>query len=86
MRQLQALHTFVGRRLAEARRQAGLTQQQVSTALGISRSHVTQIERGVKSPSLDVLSRWAQLCRVPLSQVFDSAEAEIEPAALLDSR
>jgi ribosome-binding protein aMBF1 (putative translation factor) len=40
----------VGKRIAQARREAGVTQRQVSDHLGITETMVSNIERGVYSP------------------------------------
>lgn len=68
---------LVGSRLAMARKRASLTQQQMADALGMSLSHVTQVERGAKSPSLDVLARWSTTCRVTLAEVFRGIESDM---------
>ena len=41
-------------KLCKLREKAGLTQQTLSEAIGISRSHYSQIETGEKDPSLKV--------------------------------
>lgn len=74
----EALAVCVGRRLADARKRAGMTQRQMADALGMSLSHVTQVERGAKSPSLDVLARWAKSCRVTLAEVFRGIESDMD--------
>lgn len=73
----EELAACVGSRLAKARRQRGMTQRQMADALGMSLSHVTQVERGAKSPSLDVLARWAVACRVTLAEVFRDIESDM---------
>lgn len=77
MMEPEAFAVLVGYRLATARTQAGLTQRQVANALGLSLSHIVQVERGAKSPSLWVLARWATTCRVTLADVFRDIEAEV---------
>lgn len=74
----KGLAVLVGYRLATARTGAGLTQKKLAEALDISLSHVVQVERGAKSPSLDVLSRWAKSCRVTLAEVFRGIEADMD--------
>lgn len=49
------------RALIEARKNAGLSQQAVAAAVGISRSFYTLIENGARSPSLPVALRIAGL-------------------------
>lgn len=47
--------------LVEARARAGLSQQDVAEAIGISRPFYTLIERGARNPSLTVALRIAEL-------------------------
>jgi transcriptional regulator with XRE-family HTH domain len=44
----------VGIKLREARRKKGFTQQMLADAVGISEMYVSQIERGMKMPSLNL--------------------------------
>jgi len=50
----EMLAAVSGARLAEIRRQLGLTQAQLAEATGLSQARISQIERG-RSVSLDVL-------------------------------
>lgn len=49
----------VGRRIAMARRAAGLTQRQLAECLGIHWNTVARWERGEISPSINVLANIA---------------------------
>lgn len=51
----------IGERLADARRARGLTQQQVAKALGVARTTVTAIEKGVRRPRASELVTLARL-------------------------
>ena len=44
----------VGIKLREARKQKGLTQQMLAEAVDISEMYISQIERGLKMPSLNI--------------------------------
>lgn len=50
-------------RLTKARSIAGLTQQQLADALGISRKSVVRYETDA-DPRFDMVSRWADACGV----------------------
>ena len=63
-----------GLALRTLRKQAGLTQQQVATAAGISRSYLSDMERGERDPTLDTVFRVAGILEVPASGLV----AEIE--------
>ncbi len=43
--------------MAEARRQAGLTQEQLAEAVDSSAAYISQLESGFRQPSLGLLKR-----------------------------
>lgn len=47
----------MGEELRKARELAGLTQEQLSFQAGLSRPYVSQLERNLKSPTVDTLFR-----------------------------
>lgn len=53
------MYQELGRRARSARRKAGLTQQQVAERIGLSRTSVTNIERGNQQILLHMLYRLA---------------------------
>ena len=54
----------IGRRIAEIRREVGLTQEQLAERVGISVVHLCNIELGKKTPGLTVLIRIAEALEV----------------------
>ena len=48
-------------KLAEARRKAKMTLQDVSNIVGASPGHLSEIERGIKGPSLELAVKITQL-------------------------
>lgn len=48
-------------KLAEARRKAKMTLQDVSNIVGASTGHLSEIERGIKGPSLELAVKITQL-------------------------
>lgn len=57
----------LGTRLAELRRKAGKSLQAAADDLGISKTHLWQLEKGAsENPSLDLLTKLATYYRVPL--------------------
>lgn len=63
----------VGFRIAAARKEAGLTQQQLATAVGVSRPAVAQWEKGRTSPSAENLRGVATATSKPLIYFFTGA-------------
>ena len=46
-----------------------------ATRLGISRSHLSEVEKGIKTPSFDLIQRYATEFRIPVSSIMFFAEA-----------
>ena len=70
----------LGRRIAQERKRAGLTQEQLAAALGLERTAVTRIEQGSQGLDTLQLSAIAEALGRPPIAFF---EAEDEPLELL---
>lgn len=55
----QKLGEAVGKQYARARKDKGLTQQQVADISGIKRPNIARLEGGKHSPTVDMLARVA---------------------------
>lgn len=77
---MDELFTTIGSRLRGAREALGLSQEEVAARAGLNTSYLSQIERGRKAPSLDVLVRLATAVNYTLAELF--AEHEDSTAAL----
>ncbi len=60
----------LGQRIKELRKQAGVTQDRLGEAVGISPKYLSGIERGRENPTLDTLLRLADNLRVEPFQLF----------------
>ena len=75
----------IGSRLKEAREQAHLTQEELAEIVDISPTHMSVIERGVKTPKLDTFVKIANalhlsadaLLQDVVTPVTDSITAEL---------
>ena len=65
------LRRIVGRRLLLARRLVEMTQQEVATAAGVSRSMVALIEHGANGVDVYRLRRMAAAVGMDLAELFD---------------
>lgn len=66
----------LGREIRALRLQAGMTLQSLGRAAGVSQSLISQIERGLASPSITTLRRIAASLNVPIAALFlGSAES-----------
>lgn len=51
-----------------------LKQVELAEKLGVSKSHISEIEKGNKSPSLDLIQRYATEFQIPVSSIMFFAE------------
>ena len=79
----------VGIRIRSAREIRGLSQEELAARVGINNSFLSQVERGLKAPSLKTLFKIAAALEVGIARLFEdeetttSAAVEQEVAALL---
>ena len=62
-----------------ARKRAGLTAAELARATGVSPSHISQIERGWRTPSASMKLRVASVLEAPVGKLFPT---EATPALL----
>ena len=65
-------HDF-GNRLRELRSEAGLSQEALAIASGVSRRYLSGIERGESNPTLDQIVRLAETIRVQPADLMPRA-------------
>lgn len=63
----------LGAKLRARRAAAGLTLQEVADEAGVSRSFLSQVERGLVSPSIATLRRVAEALATPMAHFFGGA-------------
>jgi DNA-binding XRE family transcriptional regulator len=76
----ELLAEVIGHRLAELRKQRGLTQQQVADRMGVTKGRVSQIEQG-KVSGQDVLARFAVALGGRLHQAIYFEDGDIAAIA-----
>jgi len=64
--------------LRERRLEKGLSQEAFAFEVEIHRTYVSQLERGLKSPSLKTLQRISHVLDISLSELMVLVEAEVE--------
>lgn len=69
----KALKTF-GRSIRSLRKQRGMSQDDLAVAAKLSRNYVSDIERGVRNPSLLALVGLSRALRVPLREMLVDVE------------
>ena len=56
----QAVRDRIGARISQLRKEAGLTQEQLSESAGLQRTHVSRIEAGKYAVTLETVEAIAQ--------------------------
>lgn len=64
----------IGRRIAELRWQAGLTQEQLAAALGVNNRHVQRLEQGRVNVGALMVIRLAKALGVHPGELFEPSE------------
>lgn len=59
----------IGENIRALRKQKGYSQEQLALRAEINGSYMGQVERGEKSPTIDVLGKIAQALQCPLEQL-----------------
>ncbi|MFQ5684906.1 MAG: helix-turn-helix domain-containing protein [Candidatus Binatia bacterium] len=64
----------LGGRVRELRQRKGLSQEEFADRVGIDRTYISGIERGVRNPTIAVLQRVAAALEVSLSELFKGCD------------
>jgi transcriptional regulator with XRE-family HTH domain len=60
----------LGRRLAEARAERGLTQEQLAELVDVSARYVQSVEAGNENLTVRTLAKFATVLEIPLADMF----------------
>ncbi|NLT04705.1 MAG: helix-turn-helix transcriptional regulator [Solirubrobacterales bacterium] len=66
-----ANHKRLGRNIANARKAAGMTQEQLADAADMHFTAISRLERGLRAPRFDTLIAVAWALRVPPGDLLD---------------
>lgn len=61
----------LGKQVRELRKQKGWTQEKLEEKSGVDRTYISDIERGVRNPSLKSLQKLAKALGVSISHLTD---------------
>ena len=68
----------LGRAVHRQRVKLGISQEDFADQVGLDRTYVSGIERGIRNPTLLVLLRLAQVLGVSVAQLLESDDGEAE--------
>ena len=60
--------------LREIRQEKGLSQEELADRAGLHRTYISQIERGLKSPSLRSVEQITEALEIPMSSLIGRME------------
>jgi transcriptional regulator with XRE-family HTH domain len=73
----EAVVCEVIRRLGEARKQKGLSMNQIAERSGLSQSMVSLVERNMRNPTLDTLLRIGEALELDVGEIITSAHKTV---------
>lgn len=74
---MNELRSRLGRAVKRLRQHRGLTQQQLADKAGLHRTYLSDVERGARNLSLEVLFRLSASLETPISEIFKQVEADV---------
>ena len=63
-------------RIEEIRKERGVRQEELATALGVSRQTVISLEKGKYNPSLALAFKLARVFGLPIEEIFDDSDEQ----------
>lgn len=66
-----------GREVRRCRNERGLSQEELAYRAQVHSTYISQLERGLKSPTLGVINRLARALGQPTSEMIRAVEAGI---------
>lgn len=73
---------LVGKRIATARRLAGMTQEQVARRLGVGVNHLSEIERGVGGIAIGTLMELVKILNVSADYILFGEDISSSPLSV----
>lgn len=73
-----------GQVLKQRREALNLSQEELAFDAGLHRTYISLLERGVKSPTLNVLFRLAEALDIPPSQFIQEIEVQLKTLELYE--
>lgn len=75
---MTSVNDALGRAISKLRQNLRLSQEELANRAGIHRTYVSQLERGIKSPTLAVLIKLARALETKPSRLLRSIEDELD--------
>ena len=69
-------YKLIGERIKTARRSAGMTQEKLAEMLDVSVGYISQVERAITKPNLDLLSDISSAVSCDLAELITGSSTE----------
>jgi len=82
---IENINAKIGKKIAQLRKEIGLSQNQLAEKSGLSTEYISRLERGINAPSVQSMNVLADVLRVDIRDFFTFSESdwEIEIEALV---
>lgn len=82
---MTSLDKAFGMAVRQRRMDLGISQEELGFIAGVHRTYISQIERGIKSPSLRVIAVLARALDIKVSRLIEMAEQVLSLSMQIDN-
>lgn len=68
---MKTIKKLLGERIREFRKNKGFTQEQLAEMIGVEPRHISRIEGGYNSPSIERLAKISDALDIPIKEFFN---------------
>lgn len=76
MKEREDIIKSFGEAVQELRIERGLSQEDLASQIGMQRTYISDVERGIRNTSISNAKRIAKALEIPLSKLIEVAESE----------
>lgn len=76
MKEREDIIKSFGEAVQEIRIERGLSQEELASQIGMQRTYISDVERGIRNTSISNAKRIARALEIPLSKLIEVAESE----------
>ncbi|WP_322969487.1 helix-turn-helix transcriptional regulator [Faecalibacter sp. LW9] len=64
------INEFFGKKISELRKEKGFSQEKLALEANIDRTYISDIEKGNRNISLEILDKLSKALKIHISQIF----------------
>jgi len=81
---MKPIKKLLGERIREIRKSKGFTQEQLAEMVGVEPRHISRVEGGYNSPSIERLAKISEALGVPINEFFNFMHLDTPAKRLSD--